>query len=281
MNLLDHWRLRERPFEATWDTRFFYAGADHEEALSRLLYTVGEGSMNVAMLSGEIGCGKTLTRAVFASRLNPDRFRVVTLENSSFPFNDLLGGILTRLEPPAASMAPRGRTAKFARCQRFENRLRELDGEGRHLVILLDEAQDIPPAALHELRTLTNLNGGGRAYLTLVLVGQPELRDRVANDPAINQRITLRYHLGPMKEEFVADYLQHRMRAAGHEGSHVFTHAAATAIHTATRGIPREVNRVAKLSLEHAWLTHSQSVDLASVQTVVADLERHQSLPIP
>lgn len=280
MNLLDHWRLRERPFEATWDTRYFFASADHEEALNRLLYTVGEGSMNVAMLSGEIGCGKTLTRAVFASRLDPERFRVVTLENSSFPFNDLLGGILSRIEPQGTP-ASRGRTAKFARCQRFENRLKELDGEGRHLVLLLDEAQDIPPAALHELRTLTNLNGGGRAYLTLVLVGQPELRAHVAKDPAINQRITLRYHLGPMKEETVADYLHHRLRAAGHEGAPVFTRSAATAIHTATRGIPREVNRVAKLSLEHAWLSQSHCVDLASVQTVVADLERHQSLPIP
>lgn len=278
MNLLDHWRLKERPFEATWDTRFYFSSADHEEALNRLLYMVDEGSMNLGLLSGEIGCGKTLTRAVFAARLNPGRFHVVTLENSGFGFSDLLGAILKRLEPDPATQRPR--SGKYARCERFESRMRELDQEGRHLVLLLDEAQDLSTAALHELRSLTNLNGNGRAFLTIVLIGQPELRAKVANDRAINQRITLRFHLRPLGAEDVKHYLQHRLRAAGHEGSAIFTESASHAIHSATKGVPREVNRLAKLSLEYAWLTNASRVDHPSVQTVVADLERHQSLPI-
>lgn len=278
MNLLDHWRLKERPFEATWDTRFYFSSADHEEALNRLLYMVDEGSMNLGLLSGEIGCGKTLTRAVFAARLNPGKFQVVTLENSGFSFIDVLGAILKRLEPDPAVTTRR--SGKYARCERFESRMRELDQEGRHLVLLLDEAQDLSASALHELRSLTNLNGNGRASLTLILIGQPELRAKVANDRAINQRITLRYHLRPLGAGDVMQYLQHRLRTAGHEGPCIFTESAANAIHAATKGVPREVNRLAKLSLKYAWLTNASRVDQSSVQTVVADLERHQSLPI-
>jgi general secretion pathway protein A len=278
MNLLEHWHLRERPFEATWDTRFFFSSADHEEALNRLIYLVEEGSMNLGLLSGEIGCGKTLTRAVFAARLNPARFQVVTLENSSFGFSDLLGAILHQLESDTPMARPR--TTKFSRCQRFESRVRALDQVGRHLVVLLDEAQDLSAAALHELRSLTNLNGHGRAFLTVILIGQPELRAKVAKDRAINQRITLRFHLRPLGPDDVAHYLTHRLRAAGHDGPPLFTDTAARAIHAATQGVPREVNRLAKLCLEHAWLTNASRVEPSSIQTVVADLERHQSLPI-
>lgn len=281
MDLLNHWNLRERPFEATWDTRFYYSSTDHEEALHRLLYLADEGTMNIGLLSGEIGCGKTLTRAVFAARLDPGRFQVVTVENSGFSFSDILEAILHRIEAPDAHRPtrPPART-KYGRCQRFENRVRQLGEEGRHLVVLLDEAQDIPAGALHELRWLTNLNGNGRAFVTIILIGQPELRSRVASDRAINQRISLRFHLRPLSVSDIGTYLRHRLAAAGHPTGEVFTPDAAAAIHVATKGVPREVNRVAKLALEHAWLRNATAVDDESVRTVVADLERHQSLPV-
>lgn len=276
MDLLAHWRLRERPFEATWDTRFFFASAEHEEAVNRLLYLVGEASMNIGMLSGEIGCGKTLTRAVFAERLTGSRFRVVTLENSGFSSGDLLGAILRKLEPLSVV---KGKT-KFARYEQFEHCLQQLSEAGRHLVVLFDEAQDIAPAPLHELRWLTNFNSGGRARVTLVLIGQPELRGRVAADRAINQRISLRYHLGPLPCEEVGGYLRHRLRVAGHQTGEIFEPAATGAIFEAASGVPREVNRLAKLALEHAWLRETAWVDQASVGAVVADLEKHQALPV-
>ena len=276
MDLLSYWRLRERPFEATWDARFFFASPKHEEALSRLLYLVEETTMNLGLLTGDIGCGKTLTRAVFASRLNPRQFRVITLENSGFGFNDLLAAILRRLEPEGA---PVGGT-KLARCERLEAAARRLHAEGRHLVLLLDEAQDMPPAALHELRWLTNFNGGGVTMVTVVLIGQPELRPLVAEDAAINQRISLRFHLRPLQADDVPEYLRHRLRAAGHPTGDVFAPESATALFEATRGVPRELNRLAKLALEHAWLAEAAVVDAAAVTAVVRDLEIHQALPV-
>jgi general secretion pathway protein A len=168
---------------------------------------------------------------------------------------------------------------KFERCERLEGAIRRLHAEGRHLVLLLDEAQDMPAATLHELRWITNFNGGGVALLTVVLIGQPELRPLVAGDAAIDQRISLRFHLRPMTVGDVPNYLKHRMRTAGHADGGLFTEGAAVRLHEASGGVPRQVNRLAKLALEHAWLAGSPQVDVDAVSAVVRDLERHQAIP--
>jgi general secretion pathway protein A len=275
MDLLRHWNLRERPFEATWDTRYFFAGPDHEEALSRLLYLVGETTMNIGLLTGEIGSGKTLTRAVFAGRIDPARFQVLTIENSGFPLEELLGSILRRLEPGIALEGE----SKLARCETFERLARRVGAAGRHLVLVLDEAQDMSAATIHELRWLTNCNGGGSSLLTLVLVGQPELRRMILDDAAINQRVSLRFHLNPLRAGDMENYLRHRLRVAGHATGGIFTPAAAEALFGSTQGIPREVNRLAKLALEHAWVGEAARVGEREVLAVARDLERHQAIP--
>ena len=275
MEFLQHWKLRERPFEATWDTRFFYAGPDHEEALSRLLYLVSETTMNLGLLTGEIGSGKTLTRAVFAGRIDTSRFQVLTIENSGFPLEELLGSILRRLDPQAHLNGE----GKLARCELFEQQVRRLNARGRHLVLVLDEAQDMTAETIHELRWLTNYNGGGAALLTLILVGQPELRAMIVGDAAINQRVSLRFHLKPLRADDMEHYLRHRLRTSGHTTGSLFSPAAAMEIFNTTRGIPREVNRLAKLALEQAWVAEAPKVEAAAVTAVVRDLERHQALP--
>ena len=275
MDLLRHWNLRERPFEATWDTRFFYAGPDHEEALSRLLYLVGETSMNVGLLTGEIGSGKTLTRAVFTRRIDAIRFQVLTIENSGFPLAELLDSILRRLDP----QLPLRGEGTLVRCELFEQAVRKLHASGRHLVLLLDEAQDMTPETIHELRWLTNFNGGGNSLLTLILIGQPELRQMIVGDAAINQRVSLRFHLKPLRADDMENYLRHRLRTAGHTTGNLFSPAAALEIYNATHGVPREVNRLAKLALEHAWVGDAAKVEASAVAAVVRDLERHQLLP--
>jgi general secretion pathway protein A len=146
-------------------------------------------------------------------------------------------------------------------------------------VLLLDEAQDMPAATLHELRWITNFNGGGVALLTVVLIGQPELRPLVAGDAAIDQRISLRFHLRPMTVGDVPNYLRHRMRTAGHADGGLFTEGAGVRLHEASGGVPRQVNRLAKLALEHAWMAGSPRVDVDAVSAVVRDLERHQAIP--
>ena len=96
----------------------------------------------------------------------------------------------------------------------------------------------------------------------------------------MNQRVSLRYHLRPLRPEDMGAYLEHRLRVAGHPTGRVFDPLAAQAVFDTTRGVPREVNRLAKLALEHAWLQEATAVGPASVGAVVADLERHQALPV-
>jgi general secretion pathway protein A len=275
VDLLTYWRLNERPFEPTWDTRFFFEGSQHDEALSRLDFLIHEQSMLLGMLTGEVGCGKTLTRAVFTDHLSPDRFCVVTQENSSFRFNDLMEFVLRALE----GEAPGGRRGKLARYDSFVRILERLATERRHLVLVFDEAQEMSPATLNELKQLTNLNREGRSLLTVILVGQPELRERVARLPAINQRISLRFHLNPLSRDEAADYLRHRLRAAGHPTGELFPREAVDVAFDAAQGVPRELNRIAKLALEFAWVQEYPEVNSIAVDAVVRDLQRHQNPP--
>jgi general secretion pathway protein A len=275
MDLLAYWNLRERPFETTWDIRFFFQSRDHDEALSRLGFLVGEQTMLMGMLTGEIGCGKTLTRAVFTDRIDKQRFRVVVQENSAFTFTEMLGSVVQELDPTAAA----GGSSKHARWERLKAVVEHLHEEGRHLVLIFDEAQEMTSATLNELKLLSNLNGAGMNYLTIVLVGQPELRTMVAKLPAINQRISLRFHLNPLDLEETGNYLRHRLKVAGHPNGIVFPPDAVERAFQVSSGVPRELNRIAKLALEFAWVKEFQEVSLEAVEAVIRDLQRHQNLP--
>lgn len=277
MDMLAHWRLRERPFESTWDTRFFYQSRDHDEALERLAFLAGEGSMLFGMLTGEIGCGKTMTRAVFTERLDPRRFCVVTEENSAFSFAELLRLVLDQIDPGSSGVA----RTKYARAERLRKVVERVFHEGRHLVLVFDEAQEMSPKTLNELKLLTNLNRAGRAYLTIVLVGQPELRGLIEKLPAIDQRISLRFHLNALGMEDARNYLRHRLKVAGHPTGELFAAEAVRRAFQLSLGIPRELNRLAKLALEYAWLKEFPLVSIEAIEAVARDLDRHQKLPRP
>jgi general secretion pathway protein A len=275
MDLLSYWSLQERPFETTWDVRFFFQGRDHDEALSRLGFLVGEQTMLFGMLTGDIGCGKTLTRAVFTERLDRNRFQVAVQENSAFTFTELIGLILAQLDPTSADLPQ----TKLARCERLKKLVEKMHAEDRHLVLIFDEAQEMNPATLNELKLLSNWNGAGVNYLTIVLVGQPELRGLVAKLPPINQRISLRFHLNPLDYDETGNYLRHRLKIAGHPTGDLFPSEAVELTYQVSKGIPREINRIAKLSLEFAWVKDFQRVEASAVEAVIRDLQRHQNLP--
>lgn len=275
MDLLAYWNLRERPFEPTWDTRFFFQSRDHDEALERLTFLVSERSMLFGMLTGEIGCGKTMTRAVFSERLDPRRFCVVTEENSAFSFAELLGLVLEQVDGPGDM----GGRTKYSRVERLKKVVERIFHEGRHLVLVFDEAQEMSPKTLNELKLLTNLNRAGRSYLTIILVGQPELRHLVEQLPAIDQRISLRFHLNTLSIADSHDYLRHRLKVAGHPTGELFPPDAVERAFQLSLGVPRELNRLAKLALEFAWLKEFPQVNAQAVEAVARDLARHQKLP--
>jgi len=270
-----HWNLVLRPFEAAWDTRFFYPSPGHQEALDRLAYVVHERSLNFALLSGEIGCGKTLIRSVLQHHLPASHFRFVTLENSGFHLEELIAALLSRLDSPHAT-PPSGHLERLDRVRFL------LDAEaaaGRHVVLLFDEAQDLSADTLNGLRWLTNFNGGGTALISILLIGQPDLRTLVESVPALDQRIGLRYHLHPLASpEQTAAYLAHRLHTAGHPTGELFDPEAAALLHQLSGGIPRTLNRLAKLTLEFAWCSGADRLSAAHVHAVARDLHRHLAI---
>lgn len=273
-DFLQHWQLETKPFEATWDTRFYHRSPQHQEALDRLLYLASEKTMNLGMLTGDIGCGKTITRAVLAQSLDPCEFIVVSCENSGFSFEELLQSILRQLDPEAGHV-PEG---KFGRCEHLKSLCESANAHGRHVIVLLDEAQDMPEDTLRQLGWLTNFNGDGRPLLTLLLIGQPPLRRLVNSHQAIQQRIGLRFHLMPLAESATAGYVAHRLKAAGHADGELFEADALGHLHHFTRGIPREINRTAKLCLEHAWASGKDRITAMILHDVACDLYRQDQL---
>ncbi len=273
-DFLQHWQLNTKPFEATWDTRFYYRSPQHQEALDRLLYLASEKTMNLGMLTGDIGCGKTITSAVLAHSLDPCAFIVVRCENSGFSFDELLQSMLWQLDPEADQL-PDG---KFGRCEHLKTLCENAAERGRHVIVLLDEAQDMPEDTLRQLGMLTNFNGDGRPLLTLLLIGQPPLRRLVNCNQAIQQRIGLRFHLMPLPESATANYVEHRLKAAGHPDGTIFEAEALLHLHHFSRGIPREINRTAKLSLEHAWASGDERVSAQTLHDVACDLYRQDQL---
>lgn len=131
------------------------------------------------------------------------------------------------------------------------------------------------------MKLLTNLNRAGRSYLTIILVGQPELRGLVEQLPAIDQRISLRFHLNTLGLEDARNYLRHRLKVAGHPTGELFTADAVQRAFQLSLGVPRELNRLAKLALEYAWLKEFPQVTIEAIEAVARDLERHQKLPRP
>lgn len=275
---LEHFGLQEKPFEIVTDPRFYYASREHKEAMARLAYLVDQQSMYFGMLTGEIGSGKSITRKVFASNIDWQKHYVVELENSGFSFEELMAQLLVK---SGQSQRDLGGTPSSARIFGLLTSLAtELQRQqGRQLVIILDEAQDLSEENLLQFKRLSNLNGEIDGSITVILIGQPELRDQVAALPPLDQRISLRFHLPNLAHDETASYLHHRLRVAGRPGPSLFASAAVDLLHRTTRGVPRELNRLAKLSLEAAAANRSEEIGPEQVQAVVEDLRRHQSLP--
>lgn len=275
-SLLEHWQLHERPFELVTDRRFYYQSHEHEEALARLRYLVAERTMYAGLLSGEIGCGKSITGRVLASSLDPREFAVVVFENAHFRFAEH-----ARRLARAAGLGEEASRARTAH-QVYDlvgRALEQLhDRDGRHVVLVFDEAQDLRADTLADLKRLLNFNDDGRARLTLILMGQPELRARVQAHRPLEQRISLRFHLGPMSPPDCAGYLRHRLRIAGHPSGELFLAEAEALLAAESRGVPRELNRLAKLALETARADAARAVAGSHVRAVIDDLRRHGAL---
>jgi type II secretory pathway predicted ATPase ExeA len=236
---LAHWGFAEAPFLLSPDPRFCIERDGHREGLSRILFGLSQ-QEGLVVVTGEIGCGKTMLTRSLEQALPPERFLVARVGNPP----RTPAALLAALARAAGEDVAAGTTARLS--ARIRDRAAQLGDEGLRLVPVIDEAQRLNPAALEELRLLTN--GDGRDGLAVVLLGQPELNDRLARLPQIEQRILVRHHLTPLAEDEVQRYVEHRARVAGAPAK-VFSRRACQAIYEETGGVPRLVNLICSKAL--------------------------------
>ena len=262
---LEHFGLARKPFSKTPDPAFLYASRAHAEALARLSWALEE--REVAVLTGEVGAGKTtLSRALVDAFA--DRCRFAFVVNPALPPAQLLAAIA------AAFGVAEGRR-KTDTYAALAERFCELDTQGLFPVVVVDEAQLLPGrAAYDELRLLTNLAADDRALVGLVLLGQPELRERLAGKggDAFAQRVGVAYHLGPLDREETGRYLAHRLAVAGRSTA-LFSPEAIALVHARSGGIPRVVNQIATSALLEGFAREVEQIGDDVVKAAIAELD--------
>jgi general secretion pathway protein A len=245
--------FREKPFGKTPNPAYLYETPQHREALARLEYAVEE--KELAVLTGAVGCGKTTLSRALLDRLGETR-PVILLINPRITPAQLLREIAGRLGLPP-------RRSRKDVVDALHTTLYELHERQREPVVVIDEAQLIPAkATFDEIRLLTNFQLDDQNLLSVVLIGQPELDQRLLHPrySALAQRIGIRYTLGPLDEEDTRAYVSHRIRVAG--GSrNPFTDDAVDALHALSGGVPRVINSVATTALLDAYGDDSEVID--------------------
>lgn len=261
--------FREKPFSKTPDPRFLYLGKDHEEALARLLYAVEE--RELALLTGAIGSGKTtISRALMDSVGMPCRFSII--------FNPIMepDEFLRTLARDLGVVQP---------SQRKDDLLRELTStlfscheQGVIPVVIVDEAQMIPGRGVFdEIRLLTNFQLDDRNLLSVIIMGQPELRSRLAEPghEALCQRIGMNYHLNPLDLEETLAYLDLRLTVAGGRAG-LFFPDAVLRIFQLSGGVPRRINAIATHALLEGYAREAAFIDSRVIDAVSAELLQGQ-----
>ena len=261
-----HFGLRDVPFGITPDTSFFFTSPHAQQALNTLLLAArsGEGFIKI---TGEVGTGKTLLCRKFMNTLG-DEFVTAYLPNPCLEPRTLMLALADELEIMLAADVDQHQLLKSIR-----QRLVDLALGGKRVLLCLDEAQAIPLESLEALRLLTNLETEKRKLLQIVLFGQPELDRRLELDSIrqLAQRITFRYHLGPLTRDDLEYYIGHRLRVAGYSGSRLFSRAALGRLYSASGGIPRLVNILAHKALMLSYGQGRQQVSRQHVRLAARD----------
>src|SRR5271166_5008519 len=212
--------MKHAPFDITPNPRFLFHSSKHREAFNHLLYGIRE-RKGFVQLTGEVGAGKTTLCRALLDQLDP-HFSTALILNPLLDADELMQAIATEFGLNVQSEDRRGTVSAIS-----EFLLRQLEF-GKESVLIIDEAQNLTEDLLEQVRLLSNIETDDRKLLQIVLLGQPELRDRL-NSPRLKQlrqRITVRYHLAPLKRYEVAQYIQHRLELAGAQGAPYFTQPA-------------------------------------------------------
>jgi general secretion pathway protein A len=267
--------LSEKPFAITPDPRYLFLSERHAEALAHLLYGINE-SGGFIQLTGEVGTGKTTVVRTLLSRI-PQHADVAVILNPRITPTEFLLSICEEL---GVEIGATERDSVKSMVDALNRRLLAAHSEGRRVTVIVDEAQNLSPSVLEQVRLLTNLETPTQKLLQIILIGQPELAEMLDRNELrqLAQRITGRYHLSPLSREETRDYVRHRVRVAG-VSADLFTKGALREIHRLSGGIPRIVNVVCDRALLGAYTRELRSVNAALIRRAAGEVYGRRYFP--
>lgn len=260
--------LRSAPFRITPDTRCFFGGGHRAAILEALRYAIVSGE-GIVKVTGEVGTGKTMLCRMLQETLG-DSVEIAYLGNPRLSDNEVISAILLELgETVEAGIAP------LQQQQKLQQYLLQQHCQGKRVVVMVEEAQCMDTATLETLRLLTNLETGQKKLLQLVLFGQPELNELLADNAMrqLRDRITHSLELMPLSAEDVTDYIRFRLHSAGYRGNEIFSGKSCRLLARASSGLIRRIHILADKALLAAFASHSRKVMVQHVQLAIADSE--------
>jgi len=266
-----YWGLSEPPFSGTPDPRFLYLSAKHQDALTMLMYGVTS-NKGAVMLTGDVGLGKTTLSRKLLSELNEASYKVVLIVHPVLTPVGLLREILQQLEVPEGEI-PRLRQPLV---RKLHEALLDFHQKGQRVVLVIDEAHLIRDrSTFEELRLLLNFQLNDRYLLTLLLLGQPELRDKIERIPALKQRLAVRAHLPPLNLVETSEMIRYRLQAAWLDlaKGNPFTPEAIDELFTYTKGYPRVICQVADNALLMGMVKKTRRIDNFLMHSVIMAME--------
>ena len=262
--------FREKPFHVTADPSFLYPSRHHQEAMAHLLYGIRQ-RLGFLMITGEVGAGKTTLAKALLQRLEGPT-RTALILNPVLSGTELLRAIARDFEifpAPEGGSGTRGPYSRGEILRALEGFLLKNTESGGTAVLVIDEAQTLSASTLEQVRLLSNVETAKQKLLQIVLVGQPELAERLANQPrlrALAGRIAVRYEIQPLEEAEVGEYIRHRIQTVSGDGHPLFTEEAVRRIARLSGGIPRRINLLCDQALVAGYVRESREINEAMVE---------------
>jgi len=264
---LDYYGLTEPPFDITPNPRFLFYSAKHREAYNHLLYGIRE-RKGFVQLTGEVGAGKTTLCRAMMEQLG-EQYSTALILNPAMDADQLMKAIAMEFGLPVNGLD------RLTTLEVINQFLLQQVERGQDSVLIIDEAQDLSDELLEQVRLLSNLETDDRKLLQIVLMGQPELRDRL-NNPRLRQlrqRITVRYHLEALNRTEINEYVRHRLEISGANGAPSFTKPAMWRVYQYGRGIPRLTNAVCDKALLAGFVQQNPQINYSTVSLAIRELE--------
>ena len=264
---LEHYGLKEPPFAITPNPRFLFYSAKHREAYNHLLYGIRE-RKGFVQLTGDVGAGKTTLCRAMLDALG-GQFATALILNPVMSPNEMMKAIAIDF---GLSVEGMDRLETVAVINEF---LLWQASHGRDAVLIIDEAQNLTDDLLEQVRLLSNLETDDRKLLQIVLMGQPELRDRLNAHHLrqLRQRITVRYHLSALSRDEISEYIRHRIHVSGGNGQPAFSTPAIWRIHRYSKGVPRLINALCDKALLAGYVNQTDKIDYGMIGRAIRELE--------